>query len=447
MIMDIRELATAIKNHGGLALLVGGTVRDMQLCKQDNRDWDIEVHGMQADDLLSCLEKIGPVKTVGKAFAVYKMKMDWGDIDISSPRRDIKTGTGHKQFDIVVDPHMGISDAAKRRDFTINSMALDPITNTLYDHHGGMDDLQGGFLRPTSNAFGEDPLRVLRGMQFAGRFGLTATPEFLSAASKLLVEKDTLSTERIWIEWEKWANGMIPSCGINVLRHTGWLPKEIEGMSCVEQDPKWHKEGDVLTHTLLTVDAAAKINTSDRVVLVLAALLHDVGKAQCTETSPSGRIIAPGHDSIGAEIANRILSEEVYAPLEVTRKVCGLIRNHMFLVGRQLPLSPRSVKRLSVQLAEDGLTIKDWSQLAYADRTGRLGKLKVVDIWATVEGARQLECENAKPVPVLMGRHLIGLGWNPGPHFGPVLAEVYEHQLDGKIIDLQDAYDYLDDIQ
>jgi hypothetical protein len=198
----VAPVVSAIRRAGGTPVVVGGFVRDKML-GLDSKDIDIEVHGIEAEPLIRALKSIGKVDEVGKSFGVLKVKFGGEDLDISLPRTDSKTGEGHTGFDVSVDPHMGIEKALSRRDFTINAMGMDPDTGQLIDPFGGASDMKGGVLRAVSDAFSEDPLRVMRAVQFASRFGMRLDDKTAKMSRDLLPEIDSLPKERIWGEWEK----------------------------------------------------------------------------------------------------------------------------------------------------------------------------------------------------------------------------------------------------
>src|SRR5579872_1501224 len=164
----VRELHAA----GYRAVVVGGAVRDALLGGKP-KDFDIEVYGVDYDQLAGILARHGRVDLVGKSFGVVKLvsreNQAGHEYDFGVPRRDSKLGLGHRDFQTTFDPGISPREAASRRDFTINAMAYDPVTEELLDFFGGADDLKNRVLRATSEAFAEDPLRVLRGMQFACR--------------------------------------------------------------------------------------------------------------------------------------------------------------------------------------------------------------------------------------------------------------------------------------
>lgn len=197
----VQPILKALTNSGGTPYIVGGFVRD-QLLGRSSKDLDIEVHGLPAEQVARVLRRFGKVDEVGKSFGVLKVRFGGEDLDISLPRTDSKTGTGHTGFEVSVDPHMGIEKALARRDFTINAIAMDS-SGAIVDPHGGQEHLRRGLLTAVGPAFSEDPLRVLRGVQFASRFGMEMDPGTAELARGLRAEIETLPLERIWGEFEK----------------------------------------------------------------------------------------------------------------------------------------------------------------------------------------------------------------------------------------------------
>jgi len=448
--LAVREVQTQItkmvKSMGGRALFVGGCVRDA-LLGITPKDFDIEVYGISANQLVEILSGQFPFDVVGEAFGVIKLK--GLPIDISLPRRESKRGLGHKGFESNSDPAMTIEEAAGRRDFTINTMAWDPESQELFDPFGGLQDLESKSLRHTTESFREDPLRVLRGQQLAGRFSLRGAPETIRISQELLVEYPTLPIERIWGEWCKWASqSVLPSGGLEFLRQTGWIEMypELQALMGCPQDPEFHPEGDVWRHTLLVTDEAAAIaerdglNTDDRAILVLAALCHDLGKPTTTEML-DGRIRSRGHCET-VEIF-QVFLRRLGAPPQVRERVVALCRYHLSHVDFQGSL--RHVRRLSVTLASAGETLEMLGRLVEADQSGRppLPKRLPEKMKAMLEIAHSLNVQNKGPEPLLLGRHLLELGFSPGPKMGEILRQVFDVQLNGEIQSLEEAKEWV----
>ncbi len=443
------ELLGLLRNTPGLerSYLVGGCVRDW-LLGVPVADFDIEVYGIAYGDLAAVLSRHGRADSVGKSFGVVKLTHPSGQVwDFSVPRRDSKRGPGHKGFDIEFDPDLNPTEASARRDFTINSMLWDPRNGEVIDPHGGRADLRARILRHTSAAFPEDPLRVLRGMQFAGRFRLRAAPETLDLCRSIRSSFAELAVERVREEWLKWATrSMQPSQGLVFLRDSGWLDllPELAAVVGVPQDPEWHPEGDVWVHTLHAVDALVAsphwpgMAVEGRLVLMMAVLLHDVGKATCTRTEFKGgreRIVSPGHEVAGGALAAAFLRRVGFQESWVER-VVPLVVNHM--VHSEDP-SARMVRRLSVRLRPS--TIDELCAVMTADASARPPRPPGIppSVQRLREAAASLQLQAAAPTPLLQGRHLLARGWTGGPRLGALLKEAYSAQLDGEFSDLDGA--------
>ena len=249
----------------GRPRIVGGAVRDW-LLGLEPKDFDLEVAQASFADLHRVLSPLGATDVVGRSFGVIKLRLSSGtEYDIALPRRESKTGAGHRGFAVEPDPTLSDAEAAARRDFTINALAWDPIAHALIDPHGGEADLHARRLRHTSPAFVEDPLRVLRAMQLAGRFDLTLDPATAALCRSIAPTFAELPVERIWHEWAKWAEKSAapfgrPSAGLRALADTGWLAHfpELAALAGCPQDPEWHPEGDVFAHTGHCCDALAR---------------------------------------------------------------------------------------------------------------------------------------------------------------------------------------------
>jgi tRNA nucleotidyltransferase (CCA-adding enzyme) len=308
----MKKILEAIAAAGGRPLQIGGSVRD-QVLGHVAKDFDIEVYNLSADALIAVLQQFGKVDTVGKSFGVIKLRNNGNDYDFSLPRRENKSGVGHKGFIVNCDPSMTVAEACARRDFTINAICFDPLKGEYIDPLNGEADLGLRRLHPCSDHFKEDPLRVLRGMQFAGRFRLLPSPMCIVMCEEVKEEYKTLAAERIWGEWEKWAEkSIIPSYGLKFLYITGWIdhyPELVALLDC-EQEEAWHPEGTVFQHSCHVVDEMAnicereKIVGEDRVVLMFAALCHDLGKPATTEVM-DGRIKSHGHCEVGVPVAEK----------------------------------------------------------------------------------------------------------------------------------------------
>ena len=448
---ELSQILVAIQLAGGKPLFVGGFVRDA-LIGHVHKDFDIEVYGLAADKLVQVLQPFGRTSQVGMSFGVIKLSTsENNEYDFSLPRRENKQGRGHKGFLIEPDPTMTAKEAASRRDYTINAMAL-TLKGELLDYFGGLDDWKAKCLRHTSEKFAEDPLRVLRGFQFAGRFELTLDASTAELARALKSEYNTLSKERIWNEWQKWAEkSVMPSYGLKLLKQTEWLEfyPELSALIDLPQEPKWHPEGDVWTHTKCVVDEAAKIasreglNPQEKITLIFAALCHDLGKA-VTTIHEKGRWVSPEHASEGATLSEEFL-KRIHAPQHLVQHIKPLVKEHMSHLNQ---LSHRAVRRLALRLEPSNIDML--ALLIEADASGRppLAKGLPKSAKHMLKLAKELKLEQSSPKPLLQGRHLINLAQKNklpeiylqgGPHFSKLLKQVFQAQLDGKVADLESA--------
>ena len=429
------------------AYLVGGCVRD-SLLGQPVKDFDIEVFGVDYPELVAGLERRGRVDLVGKSFGVAKLSgPDREQFDFSIARRDSKTAPGHKGFAVDLDPSLQPREAAARRDFTINALMFDPRSGEVLDFFGGRRDLEAGILRHTSGAFTEDPLRVLRGMQFAARFQLTGAPETLELCRGIRNTHAELPSERVREEWFKWAcRGVKPSLGLKFLAESGWIENypELEAMIRTPQDPEWHPEGNVFVHTghcldaLVGLDEWRKADETGRTVLSLAVLLHDVGKPPVThEAERHGRIriVSPGHEETGVALAEGFFNR-LGLPNTMRDRVPPLIRNHM---ACHRDWTSHAVRKLARRLEPE--TIADLCTVMTADHMGRPPRPAIVPLGVVelLQHAEALRLKDSAPKPILLGRHLIELGWEPGAAMGEMIKAAFEAQLDGAFHDVEGA--------
>lgn len=455
------DIARAVADAGGRALFVGGLARDLVRASDDANssagsdtdawrveprrvddfirarlaagdDADVEVFGLSSAALETLLANYGNVRAVGRSFGVFRI--DGLNADFSLPRRDNKIGPGHQGFDIEIAPELDFSEAARRRDFRMNSMGLDPLTHELFDPHSGRADLAARQLRVTdARHFAEDPLRGLRAAQFAARFELEADAELLELAAEL--DLDELPAERIWHELYKLLlQGVRPSIGFEFLRETGLVRffPEVEALIGVPQDPRWHPEGDVWTHNLMVLDRAATFRqgngTDDDVALMFAALCHDFGKPATTDE----QLRAHGHAEAGVE-PTRVFLERLRAPRSLNALVCALVRHHLAPAmyvhnGAQA----KGYRRLARRLAAVGGSLELLVRVATADHLGRTtpdalaGEFPEGTVF--LERAHAALPELRPPPPAVQGRHLIARGFEPGPEFGRILAACEEIQ-------------------
>ena len=448
MLPEVRVVAELVKRAGGRALLVGGCVRD-ELLGREPKDFDIECFGISASDLQCVLETRFELDLVGISFGVIKLKHL--EIDVAMPRRETKLGLGHRAFEMEYDPTLTIEEASARRDFTVNAIYKDPLTGEILDPWNGRTDLEKKkILRHVSPHFTEDPLRVLRGMQFVARFDLTPTQETIEICRGMTPEG--LAPERLFGEWEKLlCEGVKISKGLGFLRDVGWVKyyPELEKLIGCQQDPEWHPEGDVWNHTLCCLDAFAKErdqgsgirDQGEDLVVGLAVLCHDFGKPACTAYDPvKKRVRSLGHDEEGVEptlsFLRRLTNEE-----RLLKEVPPLVRLHMrpFAMWRDKS-SDGAIRRLAAKVVRIDRLIR----VAAADDAGRPPFPSEPEplLWLA-EQAERLRVADSAPKPIVQGRDLIALGMKPGVEFGRLLKAAYEAQLDGKFADLEGGVEYV----
>jgi len=447
----VDAIANVIAAAGGRAMLVGGCVRD-ELMAVAHKDWDVEVYGIAPDKLRGILDAFGDVNIVGEAFTVYKIGED---LDVSIPRRERKTGKGHRGFIVEGDPEMSFEEACSRRDFTINAILKDPLTGEIVDPTGGREDLEKRIIRHVSSAtFAEDSLRVLRAAQFAARFEFDIAPETVAICKT--IDVTDLPRERVWGELEKiLLKAQSPSIGLKWLYDLGVVRQifpELQSLVDVPQEPEWHPEGNVDLHTMMVADEARKLIDDlpyeKKVTVMLAAVAHDLGKPPTTKFF-DGRWRSHNHDEAGIEPTMSFLDRlGIYTinGYDVRHQVVQLVKYHLkpgefYKAESKSPVGDGAFRRLARKVEPDLLY-----RVAKADSLGRNPEWlppekrfgSEAQEWF-IQKVRELEIEKKAPDPILMGRHLIDLGLEPSPKFKQVLDAVYERQLDGKISTVDEA--------
>ena len=418
-----KEIALAVKQKGGTVYYVGGYVRDM-LLGIDNKDIDIEVHGITLGELTEILDGFGQRLSMGESFGIFGLK--GYTIDIAMPRKEKLRGKGHRDFDTFVDPFIGTEKAAMRRDFTVNAMMMDVLTANVVDHFGGMEDLKNKILRHVcTESFPEDALRVLRAAQFAARFDFTVAEETVKLCQNISLTH--LSCERVNEELKKaLLKAKKPSVFFETLRRMNrlseWFP-EVEKLIGVEQNPKYHAEGDVWNHTMMVLDAAATLRerAEHPCAFMLAALTHDFGKAICTEWR-DGKLCSYNHETEGLPLVkaflNRITNEN-----KVTHYVLNLVEHHM--KPNTLAAQQSSVKATN-KMFDLAASPQDLLLLAKADHLGQVLQGEAVDYDDFLESRLEI-FQKTMEKPFVMGRDLIEAGLEPNANFTEILQ--YAHKL------------------
>src|SRR5688500_6243925 len=407
-----------------------------------SKDVDIEVFGIPQERLPGLLAPLGRVEPVGQSFPVYKVIGQGAAesaVDVALPRRESKRGRGHKGFEVLGDPLMSIEDAARRRDFTVNAIAWDPLTEVFEDPFAGRTDIERRLLRAVdASTFGDDSLRVLRAVQFAARFEFSLHDD--TAALCRRIPLDDLPSERIWGELEKLLlQAARPSIGFALALELGIVPQilpELVPLRGCEQEPEWHPEGDVWTHTLMVIDQARALNGDlDRprlITVMLGAVCHDLGKPSTTAVI-DGRIRSLNHEEAGVAPTVSLLDRlnvHTIDGFDVRSQVIGLVAHHLKpgMFHKAGNVTDGAFRRLAQKVDLELL-----ARLARADCLGRAGGFDCSAMDWFIARARTLGVEHAPPAPLLLGRHLLALGLPPGPRVGEILKQVYEQQLDGAI--------------
>ena len=418
-----QKIAQLVAQQGGRAYYVGGYVRDA-LLHQENKDIDIEIHGVTPQTLKDILDSLGQRMTIGESFGIFGLK--GFSLDIAMPRKEEARGHGHKDFEIFVDPFIGTTAAARRRDFTINALMQDVLTGEIVDPFGGVEDLRAGVLRHVNDlSFAEDPLRVLRGAQFTARLGFRVAEETIALCRTMQLHH--LPQERVEGELKKaLLKAEKPSIFFEILRQMDqldhWFP-ELKALIGVPQNPVYHSEGDVWTHTMMVLDEAAKLRhrAANPYWFMLAAVAHDFGKAICTEER-GGVLHAYDHEIKGLPLAETFL-RRITGEAKLIDYVLNLCEYHMkpnTVAGAQ------SAEKVTTRMFDRSVDPEGLICLALADDRGRITQKPATDheafLYERLEFFKELMAQ-----PYVMGRDLIEAGLKPGAEFAEILA--YAHKL------------------
>lgn len=409
---------------------VGGAVRDRFLAPDLKvKDRDYLVTGIPYDDLTSLLRRHGRVDLVGRSFGVIKFTEHRRDqsftFDVALPRREHSTGVGHKDFAVDFDPQLPVEVDLTRRDFTINAMAVALDNEQLIDPLGGLADLNEQRLRMTSpDSFSEDPLRMLRAIQFAARFEFDIEPATFAAIQAQASLIRTVSAERINEELVKLlTRSERPSIGFRFLHQSGLLGEilpELEACVGVAQPGGFHAY-DVFEHTVRCIDACDK-----RLLLRLAALFHDIDKPLCKRLTDDGATFY-GHETVGAETARRVMARLRFSN-DLTDQVVTLVDRHMFTTAVTDKGLRRLVRKVGVDLIFDLLDLRRADVVAQ----GMGGRTDDVDVFES-----QIREELLRKPPfsytdlALDGRDIMSMfGIGQGPLVGKILEYLLEQVLD-----------------
>lgn len=352
---NILEIAKIIKNNNGNLYLVGGALRD-KILGLPIHDLDFCVTGINSSKFKDIFPK---AKIIGKIFPVFLINSD----EFALARKENKISNGHLGFEVIANENITIIQDLKRRDITINAIAMEVLTGKIIDPFNGMKDLKNHVIRHVSNSFCEDPLRVYRTARFSAKFNFDIAKDTLSLMKILRDELNTLSQERVFAELKKALATPIPSKFFNALKDTNLLDvhfKEISNLISVIQPLKYHPEGDIYNHTMLVVDKVAKITDDESVIF--CALTHDFGKA-CTNPDILPSHI--GHEEKGIQIIQEFCNR-LRVPKIWKKKAISTCKYHM-KAGICKNMKPSTFVKFINNVNKSAIGLKDLNIISNAD--------------------------------------------------------------------------------
>lgn len=417
-----------LRDAGGEVYLVGGSVRD-RLLGRSTKDLDLIVRGIPLERLIKVLRPHGKTNLVGKSFGIIKFKPNEDEsleVDVALPRREVSTGTGHRDFDVVFDENLPLKEDLLRRDFTINAMAQDLFTGELIDPAGGQAHLKKREIHTVfANSFVQDPLRLLRAVQFASRFQFKIAQNTFAEMKEHAQLIKTVAPERIMMEVKKLFEAPKPSVGFNIMRDTGLLkyvfPDIQETIGIIQ--PKKRNE-DVYTHTMKVLDAARGAEELDKpgdLDIMFSALFHDTGKPKTRREPAPNKVTFFNHQHVSTGIAWRWLKEYRATTVGVNpRHVCHLVKHHMFET-KPFEGNDKALRRFINKVGPEN--IFDLLDLRLADKKGGRFPKKVYGILKLRERIRE-EINKKPPFTAkdlaVTGHDIMALGYRPGPVIGEI---------------------------
>ena len=412
------ELVRRLRAAGHEAYLAGGCVRD-RLLGREPLDYDIATSA-PPETVQALFPRTVPV---GAQFGVVLVIADGMPVEVATFRSDAAYVDGRRPSAV----HFGSArEDARRRDFTINALFLDPLTGEVVDFVGGQADLRAGIIRAIGDPrarIAEDRLRMLRAIRLAARLDFTIEPLTLEAIRAAAATVTDMAAERIGDEVVKILTEGAARRGFELLAATSLLTAvlpEVARMQGIEQSPDYHPEGDVFRHTLLAIE---QLPAGVSETLALGLLLHDVGKP-VTAARRDNRITFYGHATVGADLAVAIC-QRVRRSRATWERVAYLVSNHLRLVDApEMRLS--TLKRL---LRHEGFD--ELLALARMDALASNRDLRYVEFCA--QRRAELAREEIRPPRLLGGDDLIDLGYQPGPRLGEILRALEEAQLEGEV--------------
>jgi len=447
----IKQISEELVRKNAKAIVVGGSVRDHFL-ELPIKDYDVEVYGLERiEELENILSKYGSVNLVGKSFGVLKFNHEVEEYDFSFPRTEQKVGQGHKGFDVSCDGALSFKEAALRRDFTVNAIGYDVENKEFLDPYGAKEDMQKKVLRHiNSKTFIEDPLRVYRAVQFCARFDYVLDSKTFELCRSMVKEGmlDELARERIYIEFKKLLlKSKKPSVGFELMRKLGITEKyypELHALIAVPQSPVWHPEGDVWIHTMMCIDKMVDLLCGEEkhdLKMMFAILCHDLGKATHTQITAE-KISAIGHELAGLEPTEKFMYR-LTDEHDFIKSILPFVEHHLapsiyFRGGAK----KSTIRRLATKV-----NIEELVTVARADFLGRTTEASLKGVYEAgdwlLSKAEELNVYNKPVTAFLQGRDLIALGLKPSKEFKSILEEVYSAQLEGKVLNKEEAVTFV----
>ena len=437
------NIVRTLRSRGHQAYLVGGCVRDLLLGREP-ADYDVATDATPPQ----VMEIFPQTFAVGAQFGVVLVplpKNETGEsavapgdevpvVEVATFRSDLGYSDGRHPDEVRFskDPREDV----QRRDFTVNGMMLDPVSNEVLDFVGGRDDLKAGVIRTIGepeHRFAEDKLRMLRAVRFAARFGYKVDPATMAAIRRLAGQIGQVSRERVRDELTKMLTEGRARRAFELLDESGLLQEvlpEISAMKGVAQPPEFHPEGDVFVHTLLLLE---KLAAGCSKTLAWGALLHDVGKPPTFRVAPD-RIRFDGHVEVGVKMAAEICGRLRFSN-EETDQILALVDNHMRFAD---------VQRMKESTLKKFLRLPGFDEHLELHRIDCLSSNGITESYEyTREKLRSMPLEAIRPRPLLTGRDLIEAGYEPGPRFKEILGAVEDAQLEGRLGSREEAIEFL----
>jgi poly(A) polymerase len=423
-----RAIIRRLKEHGFTAYLAGGCVRD-RLLGAPAKDYDVATDA-RPEVVRRLFDR---TVAVGARFGVIVVVLDGDQFEVATFRADAPYLDGRRPSDVRFG---SIEEDARRRDFTINGMYLDPENERVIDLVGGIADLRAGKIRTIGQPderFAEDRLRMIRAVRFAARLSFDIDPATLSAIQALAQSINVVSAERIGEELTRILTEGGAAPGMELLRGSGLMSvllPEMLALEFCEQPANFHPEGDVYRHTML---ALSMLEAGCTETLAFGVLLHDIAKPRCRSVS-GDKVTFYGHSELGAEMAREIL-RRLRRPRIVEERVAYLVRYHL-----RLCMAPRMRRAtLKRMLAEDG-----FDELLELSLVDALASNSYLGYYHFCRQARnELEMPQVRPSRLVTGHDLIAAGIAPGPRLGKILREIEDLQLEGALTDRDQALAYL----